>query len=126
MPPGIEKGRGLGKPEPFQFLAFTHACATKSTGWFVLRRHTSKKRMRAKAQRGQDRAAQTPAPPDPRPRTLARQRHPRALRLLRRARQRDAINAFRDQATRHCYWALRRRSQRHRLNWERMHRIVVR
>src|SRR5206468_13044647 len=38
----------------------------------------------------------------------------------------DAINAFRDQATRHWYWALKRRSQRHRLNWERMHRIAKR
>jgi hypothetical protein len=36
----------------------------------------------------------------------------------------DAINAFRDQATRHWYWALKRRSQRHRLNWDRMHRIA--
>src|SRR5437660_252460 len=32
------KARGLGKPEPFEFLGFTHACANKSTGWFVLRR----------------------------------------------------------------------------------------
>jgi hypothetical protein len=38
----------------------------------------------------------------------------------------DAVNAFRDQTIRHWYWALKRRSQRHRLNWDRMHRIVVR
>ena len=32
----------------------------------------------------------------------------------------DAVAAFRTQATRHWYRALRRRSQRTRLNWERM------
>jgi RNA-directed DNA polymerase len=42
------KARGAGKPEPFEFLGFTHICANTSTGWFVLRRHTSKQRMRAK------------------------------------------------------------------------------
>ena len=37
-----------------------------------------------------------------------------------------AVNAFRDQATRYWYQALRRRSQRSRLNWERMHRLAQR
>ncbi len=35
-----------------------------------------------------------------------------------------AIKAFRDQVTRHWCTALRRRSQRHRLDWNRMHRIA--
>lgn len=38
----------------------------------------------------------------------------------------DAITAFRIQATRHWCRALRRRSQRHRLNWERMNRLATR
>ena len=38
----------------------------------------------------------------------------------------DAIRAFRSQATRHWHKALRRRSQRHRLDWDRMHRIETR
>ncbi|MGO9662849.1 MAG: RNA-directed DNA polymerase [Polyangia bacterium] len=37
-----------------------------------------------------------------------------------------AVATFRDQATRHWYQALRRRSQRSRLNWERMHRLAAR
>ncbi len=38
-----------------------------------------------------------------------------------------AVEAFRDQATRHWYTALRRRGQKHgRLNWERMHRRAQR
>jgi RNA-directed DNA polymerase len=38
----------------------------------------------------------------------------------------DAIIAFRTQATRHWCHALRRRSQRHRLDWERMNRLAYR
>ena len=41
--------RGLSKPETFDFLGFTHACAkTRKTGRFALKRVTSKKRLRAK------------------------------------------------------------------------------
>src|SRR5262249_41952850 len=41
--------RGLGKPETFDFLGFTHICATKrSSGRFTVRRHTNRKRLQAK------------------------------------------------------------------------------
>ena len=41
--------RGLGKPETFDFLGFTHICGkAKEGGWFTLVRHTIAKRMRAK------------------------------------------------------------------------------
>jgi group II intron reverse transcriptase/maturase len=43
------KNRGLPKPETFDFLGFTHACGTtRKTGRFMLKRVTSKKRLRAK------------------------------------------------------------------------------
>ena len=38
----------------------------------------------------------------------------------------QAVRAFRDQVTRHWYKALRRRSQKTRINWTRMHRIATR
>ena len=38
----------------------------------------------------------------------------------------DAIIAFRTQAARHWCWALRRRSQRHRLPLDRMRRLIDR
>src|SRR5207253_8541300 len=40
--------RGLGKPETFDFLGFTHICAKTRGGRFWLRRITVSKRMRAK------------------------------------------------------------------------------
>ena len=46
---GNRKARGLGKPETFQFLGFTHACAkTRKSGRFKLKRITDSKRVRAK------------------------------------------------------------------------------
>ena len=40
--------RGVGKPETFQFLGFTHICAKTQKGRFKLKRITDSKRMRAK------------------------------------------------------------------------------
>jgi group II intron reverse transcriptase/maturase len=41
--------RGLGKPETFRFLGFTHACGkTRKAGRFKLKRITDSKRMRVK------------------------------------------------------------------------------
>jgi RNA-directed DNA polymerase len=42
------RGRGLGKPEPFDFLGFTHICGRSRKGWFLLRRQSRRDRLRAK------------------------------------------------------------------------------
>jgi RNA-directed DNA polymerase len=43
------KQRGEGKPEPFDFLGFTHICERhRKTGYFTVRRKTARKRMVAK------------------------------------------------------------------------------
>ncbi len=42
--------RGQTKPETFDFLGFTHSCASNRKGWFSLRRTTSRKRFRRKVQ----------------------------------------------------------------------------
>lgn len=44
---GKRRRRGLGKPETFDFLGFTHCCSTKRNGDFQVLRLTVKKRMRA-------------------------------------------------------------------------------
>jgi RNA-directed DNA polymerase len=118
--------RGEGKPETFDFLGFTHACAKRKDGRFKLKRVTSKKRLRAKL-----REVKT---------ELMRRRHepiPEQGRWLASVVRGhcayyavpdniDAVAAFHNQATRHWYRALRRRSQRTRLTWERMHRLGAR
>jgi hypothetical protein len=42
------RARGLGKPETFDFLGFTHICASMRDGRFWVRRITISKRLRAK------------------------------------------------------------------------------
>ncbi|MCA1694927.1 MAG: reverse transcriptase/maturase family protein [Actinobacteria bacterium] len=79
--------RGLGKPETFRFLGFTHICGkTRKSGRFKLTRHTDSKRVRRKllaVNREMARRMHLPIPEQ----GLARQRPARALQLLRGARQ---------------------------------------
>jgi RNA-directed DNA polymerase len=120
------KRRGLGKPETFQFLGFTHICATARSGGFLVKRITDKKRMRAKlrAVKAEMRQrAHQPIPEQGRWLTSALRGHYNYYAV---PGNRQAVNGFRDQVTRHWHKALRRRSQRTRLNWERMHRLAQR
>jgi len=41
------KKEGLGKPETFDFLGFTHYCGKSAGGWFRVKRKTSAKKFRA-------------------------------------------------------------------------------
>jgi group II intron reverse transcriptase/maturase len=118
--------RGLGRPETFDFLGFTHACGESRNGRFALRRFTIKKRMRAKLMEVKD--------------ELRRRRHlpiPEQGRWLGSVVRgylayyavpgnTDAVADFRTQVTRHWRRALNRRSQRSRINWARMNRIASR
>ena len=81
------QARGLGKPETFEFLGFTHICAKTRNGRFMLKRVTSKKRMRAKLSEVKAELMQTPAPARPRTGAVAGKRGARAPQLLRRAQQ---------------------------------------
>jgi group II intron reverse transcriptase/maturase len=118
--------RGVGKPETFDFLGFTHLCGKTKTGRFWLRRITISKRMRAKLREVNDqlkRRRHQPIPLQGQWLAAVVRGH---LAYYAVPGNTDAVAAFRTQATRHWYKALRRRSQRTRLNWERMNRIATR
>jgi RNA-directed DNA polymerase len=118
--------RGVGKPETFDFLGFTHICGKGRSGSFWLRRTTIKKRMRAKLAEVRDqlkRRRHLPVPEQGRWLASVLRGH---LAYYAVPGNITAIVAFRIQATRHWLKALRRRSQRHRLNWERMNRLTTR
>jgi hypothetical protein len=117
--------RGLGKPETFDFLGFTHICGKGRTGQFWLRRITIKKRMRTKLHEVNDqlkRRRHLPVPEQGRWLASVVRGHFAYYAVPGNIR---AVNAFRIQVTRHWFKALRRRSQRHRLNWERMDRLAT-
>ena len=114
------KRRGEGKPETFNFLGFTHICGTNyQTGKFTIHRKTIGKRMAAKLK---DIRAQ-----------LCKRMHARVpgtvkwlQQVVRGYFQYHAIpgngarmGAFRSEVSRSWLWALRRRSQRQRMSWER-------
>ncbi|MCI0410987.1 MAG: group II intron reverse transcriptase/maturase [Acidobacteria bacterium] len=118
--------RGLGKPETFDFLGFTHICGKGRSGQFWLRRTTIKKRMRAKLAEvnGQlKRRRHRPIPEQGRWLESVVRGHLNYYAVPGNFR---AIQAFRMQVTRNWLKALRHRSQRHRLNWERMNRLAER
>lgn len=118
--------RGLGKPETFQFLGFTHVCAKTRNGRFKLKRITDAKRMRAKLHKLKGecrRRMHQPIPEQGRWLASVLQGHYNYYGVPDNI---EAVQAYRDQATRHWYAALRRRSQRSRLTWERMHRLAQR
>jgi len=121
------KRRGEGKPETFDFLGFTHICGkTRKGGWFTVKRRTIKKRLRSKLQAVRQ--------------ELRKRRHERIAetgKWLRSVVQGyfnyhavpgnfAALQAFRREVARAWLEALRRRSQRHRLPWERFAQIVDR
>ena len=116
--------RGEGKPETFSFLGFTHICAEGKNGQFWVRRHTDAKRQRAKLKQIKDQ--------------LKRRRHlpipvqGRWLKSVVRGHlgyyavpgNNRAIRSFRYQVGEQWLRALRRRSQRHRLDRTRMNQLI--
>jgi RNA-directed DNA polymerase len=118
------KARGLGRPETFQFLGFTHICGRSWGGRFMLKRITDAKRLRAKlhaVKRELRRRMHLPIPEQGQWLASVVRGH---LAYYAVPGNIEAVDAFCDQATRHWYKALRRRSQRASLNWQRMHRLA--
>ena len=121
------EARGLGKPDTFRFLGFTHICGkTRKTGRFKLKRITDSKRVRAKLRANRLEMRRRMHQPIP------EQGHWLAS-VLRGHYQYyavpdniEALRAFRERLTRHWLRSLRRRSQRSRLSWERMGRLADR
>ena len=115
---------GLGKPETFDFLGFTHCCSTNRSGGFQILRLTVKKRMRATLLAIRD--------------ELKRRRHEpiRAqgqwlTRVVRGYFNYHAVpgnlirlGGFRSAVCSLWRQALKRRSQRNRLQWSRYGRLA--
>jgi group II intron reverse transcriptase/maturase len=121
------KARGLGKPDSFDFLGFTHACGkTKKTGRFALKRVTSKKRLRAKLRAVKAELAyrrHDPIPDQGQWLASVVRGHCAYYAVPGNI---DAVTAFHKRVVRHWRRALRRRSQRTSLTWERMYRLDAR
>ena len=119
--------RGLGKPETFDFLGFTHYCGTTRKGTFTIKRKSIAKRIRAKLLETKQQ--------------LRRRMHNKVIevgRWLRSVVQGwfnyhavpgniNCLRAFHTEVQRLWLRTLRRRSQKGRAwTWERMQRLTRR
>jgi RNA-directed DNA polymerase len=77
------KQRGLGKPDTFTFLGFTHICGTQRSGRFTVLRQTMRKRMQTKLREVKSRTPVSSARPGPGHRRVAALGHSRAPAVLR-------------------------------------------
>jgi RNA-directed DNA polymerase len=121
-----KQDRMVGSPETFDFLGFTHICGTRKQGGFQLMRRTMRKRMTAKIHDVKE--------------ELRRRRHrpiPEQGKWLRGVMlghfayygvptNNRCLESFRTQVCRTWRRSLKRRSQRHRLNWARMKTLQAR
>ncbi len=116
----------LGRPETFAFLGLTHICGKTRDGRFALRRKTITKRMSAKLREVNASLRQRrhwPIPEQGQWLGSVVRGHTAYYAVPGNI---AAVSAFRKQVTQHWFKALRRRSQRHRLTWERMGRLEAR
>ncbi len=118
---------GLGKPETFNFLGFTHICATKrSNGRFTVLRQTMRKRLQAKLREVKAelrRRLHAPIPQQGQWLGAVVQGH---LRYYGVPMNNAALHLFRFQVGRLWHRALSRRSQNGRVRWIRMRRLLKR
>jgi len=117
--------RGDGKPETFDFLGFTRICGKNKSGGFWLKRKTISKRMRAKLHEVKDELKRRRHLPIPEQGEWLGSVVRGHLAYYAVPGNTDAVAAFRDQVTRYWFEALRRRSQRTRLNWPQMNRYAT-
>lgn len=118
--------RDAGKPETFDFLGFTHICATSKKGAFYIRRVTSRKKLRAKL-------ADLKVKMTKRAQTAHREIGPWLHKVIKGHNlyygfptNLPALRRFRDEVVKIWVRSLRRLSQKHRTTWDRMKPMIDR
>jgi len=118
------KRRGLGKPETFNFLGFTFICGKTRAGKFQLKRKTRRDRMRAKLRMIKEemwRRMHQPIPAQGKWLWHVVRGYFNYHAVPTNFR---ALVAFRTEIAKRWHRALTRRSDRTKLNWERMKRLI--
>jgi RNA-directed DNA polymerase len=123
---GNRKARGLGEPETFDFLGFTHISGKTGSGRFALRRITVAKRMRAKLKEVKAELVRRMHLPIPEVGSWLGSVVRGHLAYYAVPGNLDAVKAFCTLVQRIWRWTLRRRSQRTNATWERMNRLIDR
>jgi hypothetical protein len=117
--------RGEGKPETFNFLGLTHFCAKTRKGWFTVGRKTIRQRWQVKLREVKAELRSRmhdPVPEQGRYLSAVVRGHANYYGVPGNSR---AITNFRTAAIRIWRRTLSRRSQKGRINWKRMVRLVA-
>jgi hypothetical protein len=120
------KRRGEGKPETFDFLGFTHISGKNRRGYFAVKRHTIRRRLRKKLQELQPQLRQRRHDPPARTGKWLRSVVQGYFHYHAVPGNLDSLQTFRYRLTRLWATQLRRRSQRHRLDWDWMRKLAAR
>src|SRR5437762_2269761 len=121
------KKRGEGKPETFNFLGFTHICGQKrSNGRFTVLRQTIRKRLQAKLSEVKAELKRRMHDPIPEVGQWLRSVVGGHIRYYGVPTNRAALYTFRFQVGRLWHRTLLRRSQKARVLWDRMRRLIDR
>lgn len=121
------RGRGLGKPETFNFLGFTHICGkTRGKGRFTVLRQTIRKRLQAKLHEVKSELRRRMHRPIREQGAWLRSVVGGHVRYYGVPMNSPALRTFRTQVGRLWLRTLRRRGQRHPPTWARMQRHIAR
>lgn len=118
------KERGMGKPDTFTFLGFTHICGQTPNGKFMVIRHTIKKKMQAKLKELKSELKQRMHDPIKEVGKWLGKVVTGHYQYYGVPGNSTALYLFRFQV--YCYWrdALKRRSQKGYITWKRMKTIA--
>jgi RNA-directed DNA polymerase len=119
------KKRGEGKPESFNFLGFTHICGKTRKGKFTVIRQTMRKKWQAKLKELYIELRSRMHDPVPEQGAYLRSVVAGHIRYYGVPMNSIAIGAFREKVCRLWHKVLKRRSDKHRLPWERMKRLIA-
>ena len=117
--------RGLGKPETFNFLGFTFICERNSRGQFLVKRTTRRDRMRATLRRIKEELRRRMHEPIPEQGAWLKQVVRGFFAYHAVPTNGPALRAFYHYVKRIWLRTLRRRSQKDRFSWQRMHGLAA-
>ena len=116
--------RGLGKPETFNFLGFTHICGRTRRGAFALQRLTRRDRMQVALRRIKEQLHRTRHHAIPIQGAWLRQVVQGYFQYHAVPTNARRLSTFRHHVARAWLWALRRRSQKDSFSWDRLKRLA--
>jgi group II intron reverse transcriptase/maturase len=118
------KKKGLGRPETFDFLGFTHICRRNRHGRFQIHRKSRRDRRWAKLKEIKGELQRRMHHPIPEQGKWLRQVLTGYYAYHAVPTNYRSISAFREQVTNPWRRTLRRRSQKHALSWKRMRKLA--